>query len=497
MLPLKRELTARNGENLGDLLSRELRFELPCGGTGFCGGCIVKVVRGVLSEPSPEARISGVLERGMRLACRTRVEGDVILELPELRPVALVSGMMPKLRPDPTPKYFSEDVCSPGLGFAVDLGTTKIAGAIVDLSTGETLAEGFVVNPQISKGADLITRVERSLRGEGEELRELAVKGINELFSKLAGDERLSSILVVGNSVMQSLLLGLDVEGLARAPFDPPLRGWLIGPASELGLPDALAIIPPSLGGFAGSDALADVTTTRLLGIEAPYLLLDLGTNAEVILDAGSSILVATAPAGSAFEVSVPSGVAGVEEAVREARLEGGEWRLKFSGRPLGLSGSGLISAIAEMLRNGLIDETGRMRRDLNGRVTLLEDPRVEVTQGDIREVQKGIASIYAAWRILVEEADVEPERVVIAGTLGNFVRFEDALDVGLIPPVNENSFISIGNSALAGAKSMLISREAFDLANSLLAEIVHVDLTGKQRFPDIFMEGLVLRRRM
>ncbi|MEM0294936.1 MAG: ASKHA domain-containing protein [Candidatus Korarchaeum sp.] len=496
VLPLNRELTARRGDILGELLSRELGFELPCGGAGFCGNCIIRMVKGALSEPSPEERISGVLERGMRLACRTRIEGDVVIEIPEIRPVAVFSGVMPRLRPDPTPKYFRRGECSSEVGFAVDLGTTKIAGAIVDLDTGETLAEGFVVNPQVSRGADLITRVERSLRGEGEELRRLAVKGITELLSKIAKDRCLSSILIVGNSVMQSLLLGLDVESLARAPFDPPLKGWLIGPAPELGLPDALAIIPPSLGGFAGSDALADIITARLLRIEAPYLLLDLGTNAEVILDTGSSILVATAPAGSAFETSVPPGIAGVEEAIREVRLEGGEWRLRFSGRPWGLSGSGLISAVAEMLRNGLIDENGRMRRDLNGRVTLLEDPRVEITQRDIREVQKGVASIYAAWRTLVEEARVRPERVVMAGTFGTFVRFEDALDIGLIPPVNESSFISIGNSALAGAKSMLISKEAFDLANSLLAEIVHIELTGNHHFPDIFVEGLSLRRR-
>jgi len=496
VLPLGRELPAREGDALGDVLSRELGFELPCGGAGFCGGCSVRIIEGSVSEPSPEEVISGVLDRGMRLACRTRIEGDMVIELPELRPIAVVSGMMPKIRPDPTVNYLGGG--SAQLGLAIDLGTTNIAGALLDLSTGETLSEGFVRNPQVSMGADIITRLERALRGGGEELRRLAMKGISDLIQKLPIQGEISSILIVGNSVMQALLLGLSVEGLSRAPFDPPLREWLICPAEELGFrwPRALAIIPPSIGGFAGSDALADVITTRLLGIRRPYLILDLGTNAQVILDTGSSVLVATAPAGSAFETSVFSGMGGLEGAVLEARLGDEGWSLRSSGRILGMAGSGLISAVAEMLRSGIIDESGRMRKDLGGRVTLLEDPKIEISQRDVREIQKGVASIYAAWRILVEEARVMPAAVVVAGTFGTFVSYRDALDIGLIPPVPEDGFISIGNAALSGAKSMLLSREAFELARSLLDDMIHVDLTGKHHFPDIFLEGLALRRR-
>ncbi len=474
-------------------MSRELGFPLLCGGAGFCGGCAIKIIEGKVSEPKIEEVLSGALERGMRLACLTKVLGDVIIEIPEVVPIASISGVMPKLELDT-----SHLPNAHGLGLAVDLGTTNIAGSLMELSSGKVIAEGFVRNPQIAKGSDLMTRIERAIRGE--EIGLLAVEGIESLISKLAGGRRgeITSLIIVGNSVMQSLLLGLDIRSLSVAPFDPPLKDWSIIPATEIGieLPEATAIIPPAIGGFAGSDALADVLTTRLLGIEAPYLLIDLGTNSEVILDVGDSVLVATAPAGSAFEMNA-RGVGGIEEAVREARFEDGKWKLKYSKRPSGLTGSGLISAVAEMLRVGFIDESGRMRREFKGTISLLDDPKIEITQRDIREVQKGVSAIYSAWRILLNEASLKPERVVIAGTFGSHLKYEDALTIGLIPPVPEDNFISIGNSALTGAKCMMISRRAYELAKDILRVTKHVNLTGKQNFPDIFIEGLTLRERL
>jgi uncharacterized 2Fe-2S/4Fe-4S cluster protein (DUF4445 family) len=491
VIPSDVELEVERGEIIGEALSEKLGFPLPCGGAGFCGGCAVRIIEGEVSEPRIEEALSGALERGMRLACMTRVLSDVVVEIPEIVPTASVSGIMPKLELDT-----SHLPNARGLGLAVDLGTTNIVGSLIELSSGKVIAESFVRNPQIAKGSDLITRIERAMRGE--DMGPLAVEGIESLISKLTGDrERICSLIIVANSVMQALLLGLDIRSLSSAPFDPPLKDWLIVPALEIGieLPEAIAIIPPAIGGFAGSDALADVVTTRLLGIGIPYLLIDLGTNSEVVLDTGDSVLVATAPAGSAFEMNA-GGVGGIEEAVSEVRFEDGRWKLKYSRRPLGLTGSGLISAVAEMLRIGFIDESGRMRREFEGSISLSDDPKIEITQRDIREVQKGVSAIYSAWRILIDEASIEPERVVIAGTFGSNLKYEDALRIGLIPPVPESDFISIGNSSLTGAKSIMMSRRAYELAKGILRIARHIDLTGKQNFPDIFIEGLMLRER-
>ncbi len=529
ILPAGLEVEAGRGELLADVLSRAIVFSLPCGGAGYCGGCVVRLVEGELSEPSKEEELTGVLAKGFRLACRARVLGDVVVEVPRAAPVATVSGIMPVLEPDPlirplderdealpralpNPSFSYEGLAfrSRGrwLGLAVDLGTTNISGALLDLKRGIAIVEGFVRNPQVSKGADIIARMYRALNGEADELRNLALRGVEELAEKLSkaaeiSPEEVSALCIVGNSVMHALLLGLNLESLSRSPFEPPARYWIVGPASDLGfdlLSEAWTLIPPPIAGFVGSDALADLLVLQLLEIERPALLIDLGTNSEVMLLTGREVLAASAPAGSAFESNVLSGIGGIRGAVRRVRLTDSGIKLDVEGKPLGLAGSGLISAIAEMLRKGLLSPSGKLSKELGGRLVLVEKPRkIEVTQRDVREIQKAVAAVYSAWKVLMEKAGISPSDlmgVYLAGTFGSNLDPDDALEIGLIPSVDSSKIVSLGNTALSGAKSILISRKAKELAEKLPSMVRHVDLAREPNFTEIFIEGTFLSKR-
>ncbi len=529
ILPADVEVEAEEGELLSAVVNRVMVLPLPCGGAGYCGGCAVRVIEGKVTPPSREEQLIGIMDRGLRLACRTRVLGDAVIEVPSIAPVATVSGMMPRFELKPLIRRSnSGDMALPRslpkpslsfrgiafrsgdgdgeVGLAVDLGTTNISGSLLDLRSGRPLMEGFIRNPQVSRGADVVTRMEKALEGRGEELKDLAIQGIEDLALKLCRasgirEEDISVISVVGNSVMHALLLGLPVEPLSAAPFEPPLRMWVSGPAEEAGfkkLTESWLLIPPPLAGFVGSDALSDLIVAEMLGLERPYLLIDLGTNTEVILVA-NDMLVTSAPAGSAFESNVPSGVGGVRGAINKVEIRDGEIKVEVEGRPLGLSGSGLISTVAEMLRRGLLSENGRMSRELEGRLRLVDSPKIEMTRRDVREVQKAVAAVYSAWNILMRRENLrynDLKGVYLAGTFGSHVDPMDAIEVGLIPPVEPEIVVSLGNMALSGAKLLILSEDVFNRFNKLYSAVVHVDLARDPEFSEAFIEGTYLRRR-
>ena len=509
-------------------MRRVITFPLPCGGAGYCGGCAVRVLSGMLSEPTREESLTKAFKQGYRLACQARILGDVEVELPKIAPTATVSGVMPEIPLDPAIAKFRNgdmaltralrrpSISFEGLGFrengsllglAIDLGTTNISGALLDLESGETLVEGFIRNPQISKGADIITRLEFALEGELGELKSLAISGIEELAYKLSeasgvGVEEISSVAIVGNSVMHAFLLGLDVETLAKAPFRPPIKHWTSGPLSELGfqkLGDAWALIPPPLEGFVGSDALADLITLELLNVRRPSLLIDLGTNSEVLLLTEEKILATSAPAGSAFEMNVPSGVGGVRGGITRVRMRDGVFEIEVQGEPLGFTGSGLISAIAEMLRNGIISHNGGIVEGKDIEIARGPLGPIRLTQLDIREVQKSVAAVYSAWRILLEKSSLEAtelDAIYMAGTFGSNVDPEDAIQIGLLPDIDPNRVVSIGNAALSGAKTLLLNKKSREIADKIRSEVIHVDLASEPSFKEEFVRGTFLQRR-
>lgn len=544
------------GENLGQLLSRRVPgFRLPCGGYGYCGKCLVRI-RGASSPPSLMEEKLGITARGLRLACQVAVIGDVEVELvqppgavtalvdaPEVEvsvesPVAtIVAAELPKptspeplsrpllpgygfspeavegfsrLRPGDKASYYVNHLgltyrVRPGpprasLGLAVDVGTSKIAGYLVDLESGRRLAYDYVENPQARYGADIVTRLARILEeGLLGEMREATLKALERLAATLAAEAGatvydIAGMVVVGNAVMIHVLLGLSVDTLAAAPYAPRLGSPVEGPAPRLGL-RALRYtwihVPPPISGFVGSDALAAALAAELLDIPKPYLLMDLGTNTELVLAAGNRFYVASTPAGPAIEGHVSSGMPGglggvvrveLDEEGRAARLE-----VLGGGKPRGFTGAGVLSLMAELVRKRLVDRGGRLtvgEKSGEGVRVLSLDEGLVFTQLDVREFQKAKAAIHTAWQVLLEEAGFQPgglEVVVLAGSLGTAVDPRDAAELEMVPRARR--VLQLGNLAGAGAEAMLKSREARRTAAELAGKAVHLELASNKRF--------------
>lgn len=431
-------------------------------------------------------------------------------------------------------------------GVAFDLGTTTLAASLVDLNTGEELAVASAPNPQAVHGADLMTRLGHALTPEGrDDLRRRAVDALNALLDELRRRRGLAAAdvyaaAVVGNTAMHHLFLGLDVEPLALAPYVPAVTGPLWLTAAEAGLdlnPAGLVYCPPLVGGFAGSDLAAVLLATRLWEREGPRLVVDLGTNGEILLGDREGVLACSAPAGPAFEGgAISAGMRAAPGAIQGVRiLPQGDVVLDVVGgaAPAGICGSGLVSAVAELLRAGVLDASGRFRpgglgtpacgagtpatvtapagsgfpEALRRRLTAEEGggfrlaeareadggAAVTLTQRDVRQLQLAKAAIRAGAEMLLARRGLSAGdlvEVLLAGTFGNYVGEEAAVAIGLLPPVDPERVRPVGNAAAAGARLALVSRPARAAMEAALRRTEHVPLAALPEFQDIFLQA-------
>jgi uncharacterized 2Fe-2S/4Fe-4S cluster protein (DUF4445 family) len=417
------------------------------------------------------------------------------------------------------------DVVKPGegegYGLAVDIGTSKIVVHLVDLHTGETFAEAKAENPQVFVGEDIVARMTYALREQQglAELKRLVVEAVNNLAAAaissggVSAGEVLATVLV-GNTVMHHLALGIDVRGLAASPFVPAVRGTVDVPAGFVGLRyGRRAVFPPVIAGYVGSDAVADLVATGMHEEREPAMLLDIGTNTEVVLNTGEELLACSAPSGPAFEGGhLRFGMKAAVGAVDRVEMSGGEVRYSVIGgaRPLGLCGSAYIDFAAEALRAGLLDSRGffkrgsgdaRLRRGEAGYEYVVvpagesaSGHDITVSEKDLSELRLAKAAVYAAAMVLLEEAGLRPEdlrRVYVAGSFGYGLRVENAVRIGLLPPVDPSAVLQVGNTAVEGARLMLVSEDALEEAERIAASTRYVELTAAESFPRYFRRGL------
>lgn len=411
-------------------------------------------------------------------------------------------------------------------GVAIDVGTTTLAASLVDLTTGTELGVASGPNPQAARGGDLMSRLGHAFTAAGrEELRARIVSALNGLVADLTRTCGIASAdvyaaSVVGNTAMHHLFLGLEVEQLGLAPYVPAVTGPLILPAREAGLglhPAALVYLPPNIAGFVGADLSAVLLATRLWELDGPRLVVDLGTNGEILLGDRTGILTCSAPAGPAFEGgAVARGMRAAPGAIQGVRVDG-DVRLDVIGgvRPLGFCGSGLVDAVAELLRAGVLDPTGRLRIDerdrlpapLRRRITedgggafLFASPEeagdgqaIALSQLDVRQLQLAKGAVRAGAEILLARRGIRPDdlaEVLLAGTFGNYIGEEQALAIGLIPPVPAERVRPIGNAAAAGALLALVSRQARVDMEAAVARVRHLPLAALPEFQDVFIES-------
>lgn len=425
---------------------------------------------------------------------------------------------------------------------AIDVGTTTIAAALVDIPAKHQLGSSGMLNPQVKYGDDVLSRI--CAQAESEENRQAlstcVIQGCNKLIEELLNKfeipkENIYAISIAGNTVMQMLLCGVPVKPMGEIPFAPPCSGTMRFKAEVLGLnilPNAEVVLFPVLGGFVGGDITAGMITSGLTepNREGVELFVDVGTNGEIVLKKDGKLYATAAAAGPAFEgAGIEHGMRAGNGAIEKVLIEDGNVKYNVIGdvAPQGICGTALIDLAAEMLKCGLLDETGRIlpedecRDELNShfddssmlfeRLVPVEGSSetrdfmvakhgadgesISLTQKDVRNLQLASGAICAAINILLKNADItadDIDRMYIAGGFGNYIRRTHAKRIGMIPNIPDKQIFFIGNTSLIGAKTILFSRQKLEEAERVAKEVDVVDVSLDLEFQIEFANAMI-----
>jgi uncharacterized 2Fe-2S/4Fe-4S cluster protein (DUF4445 family) len=400
------------------------------------------------------------------------------------------------------------------LGLAVDLGTTNVAGFLIDFESGARVASLGIENPQVAWGADVISRMNHAIQGAAQaaELRRAASTAIDAIAQDLTasiGAEAadIVDVAICGNTAMQHLLLGLPVRQLGRAPFVAAVRDAMDVKARELELticPGAYAYLAPNIGGFIGSDHVAALLATQELWQNAATtLILDIGTNTEISLIHRGDITSASCPSGPALEGGhISCGMRAAEGAIESVAVEDGRLRIATIGSrpPAGLCGSGVIDTLAALRQAGILDDGGRIAGshadvvEIDGARVAQLAPGVTFNQHDVRAVQLAKAAIRTGIELLLRERHLNEsdiEQVAIAGAFGSYIDVGNAIAIGLLPALPLDRFKQVGNAAGAGVRRMLGSRAMRARARELAKACRYLELSTRADFQKTFLHSI------
>jgi uncharacterized 2Fe-2S/4Fe-4S cluster protein (DUF4445 family) len=507
-----------------------LAVESTCGGRATCGTCRVRFL-GAAPVPSAEDRLlldDSALTQGWRLACQTTLTNDCGIALPAaapegaLRILTEAHGLAeapPATPTGPAGTY----------GAAVDVGTTTVVCYLLDLGHARQVDVVSFVNPQRQLGPDVVSRIAYAHQGKHNllEARHCVVEAVDEALAALCAKHRaplrsFSRITIVGNPTMLHILRGVDPWPLGVAPYQPAFTEAQTIAAAAAGfrsLAHAELILLPGVAGHLGADALAGLVALGLPRRRGLFLFIDMGTNGEIVLVSEDDALGASCAAGPAFEgVHISSGMAALPGAIERVDDEDGRLTLDTidSAKPQGICGSGLVDAMALLVRQGIVATSGRLREradlasdlppdlrhrlhvDGAGRSFVLHEsdvgPALTLTQRDVREVQLAKAPIRVGVEVLLEEIGAGPEQVdavFVAGAFGSSVRADGLVTLGILPAAMADRIHPVGNVAGMGAKLALTSEERLEEARQLARRIRHVELMLRQDFHARFADHI------
>ncbi len=415
-------------------------------------------------------------------------------------------------------------------GIAFDIGTTSIVGSLMDLQTGEELATVGNVNPQAVYGGDLMSRIAYAMN-DTKKLQTLRAKALNAVNDhikaacKQAGvsTEHVYKVVVVGNTCMHHVFLGIDVTYLGLAPYAPSMQAPIVVPAGDLPLkaaPNARVCLLPVIAGFVGADTIACVLATRIYDSEEPRALVDIGTNGEVVMGRRGKLMACSAPAGPALEGGqIRHGMRGSVGAIEKVTIDDDLSFETIGDAPaIGICGSGLIDAIAKMLAAGVVDPSGRfrikkrddlppalrdrLRNDAEGKAEFVlawasesgKQEDITLTQTDLRQLQLAKGAIFSGIVTLQNVMKLPNEafaEIMLCGGFGNYISIESSIDIRLLPDIPAEKVTYFGNAALLGAQMALLSETERDRARTLAGEIEHVALAAHPDFQDIFVDAM------
>lgn len=471
--------TVSEGADLMAVLHENGIFlDAPCGGNGKCGKCKV------------------IVDGREVLACMTRVVTDMTVTVPAASGLHVMQGgISVRGKMDPLER---------GYLLAFDIGTTSVVCYLLDGKTGAELAKSSMLNPQTAFGADVISRIQAALGGELARETGAIREGMTALIRSVCtgadiSPEEVGVVSVVGNPAMQQLFLGIAPENLAAVPFAPVLTEAKHVSCKEIlpVCPNAKLLIVPDISGYIGADTMGCVLSTALYEKEAVTLMVDIGTNGEMVLGKKDRMIACSTAAGPALEgANIRFGMRGTDGAIDHVWLENGEIQCSVigGGEALGICGSGLIDAIAVGLERGLLNKRGRIQNE-DHIFHLTEN--IYLTQDDIRQVQLAKGAIYAGIFLMAKQLGLDVkdiQKVQLAGAFGNYLNPRSACRIGLLPEELLERVEPIGNAAGSGAKMLACDRNLLPLTQTLTEKIEFLELASLPEFSRTFAKAMNFR---
>lgn len=453
--------------------------DAPCGGQGKCGKCKI------------------LINGKTFLSCQTAVHGDITVEtMKETKNKIMEEG----IRRDVTvaPGKIPEEVEMPMLA-AVDLGTTSLVVYLMDGKTGEQLSVKSMRNPQQQYGADVVSRCSYALENGGKALASCVREAVNLLLREAALEcnrsrEDILGVVMVGNSCMHHLFLEIPTDTLVIAPYKPKVLDEVSVSAVSCGIyshPKAWIKWLPNIGGFVGADTTACILASGMDRSNGITLMVDIGTNGEMVLGNKDGLIACSTAAGPAFEgAKITCGMRGSEGAIDHVYLENGKikYHVIGEGDPLGICGSGLLDAAACFLEMGVVKESGRMEK------SWYFTPKIYINQKDIRELQLAKAAIAAGIRQMCRYRGIEVREIkqlLLAGAFGNYLNPESACAIGLLPAELKDRIRLIGNAAGEGARIAALNEKEYEKCVHLARKTEFIELAMNSEFQDAYVEEL------
>jgi len=495
-----------------------------CGGKGICRKCLVEI------QPYGQKV----------LACQYHIQTDITVTIPptsrffEQKILAEGIETQAEVQPDIYKKYLQAASAGKIFGVAVDIGTTTVVAKLVDMTSGRPLATCADLNPQIQFGDDVISRIAYAKTdADLAELHSKIIDCINSLISRLCGQvstdpKNIYEMCVVANTTMGHIFLKLPIKQLGQAPY----KAFSLDAHDRTAEQMQLRINPAgnihtveNIAGFVGSDTTGVALAVDINSAKEMTLVIDIGTNGELVLGTSSKLYAASCAAGPALEgARITCGSRAAEGAIEAVVVNNDDITLDVIGNcpARSICGSGLIDAVAVLLNLGIIDPTGRFRQQIelegalapailqriveyDGQPAFVLDSgeaeggqRVLLTQRDIRQVQLAKAAIRAGIRLLQKKlglADSDIQQIFLAGAFGNYIRKESALRMGLLPDVPPERIHFVGNAAASGAQMILTSSRLRELANDLARKIEYVEIAHEKDFSDVFADSMLFNK--
>ncbi|MCX5687183.1 MAG: ASKHA domain-containing protein [Candidatus Omnitrophica bacterium] len=408
-------------------------------------------------------------------------------------------------------------------GVAVDIGTTTIVAYLVDLNSQKVLGTKASYNPQVDFGEDVISRIIFAQHEKGlEKLHHAVIDTVNSLIDNMIKEASLTlddvtAVISAGNTTMTHLLLKIDPTQIRKDPYIPAVNFMPIIRASEAGIkinPRGLLMCLPCIGSYVGGDIVAGVLASGMYKIKDISLFIDLGTNGEVVLGNKEWLLACSTSAGPCFEGGgLTSGMRAMKGAIQNISIKNNFLEIETIGNlpPKGICGSGIVDIISELLKNKIIDRSGKIKenkickvRDSEGAKELvlveakdsatLKD--ITIDENDIKNLMHSKGAIYTGIEVLLKEAGFNKsdiKHVFIAGGLGTALNIRSAINIGLLPDLPEKNFVFLGNTSVSGAKACLLSSEAMDYAEIIANKMTYLDLSTSSSFMNNYSAALFL----